>query len=188
VLRPRVRGAVGERFFPLCCMVVGTALGGALLGLVAAVALLVLAPVDGARIGVIVALTALALIGTGWPRVGRWLPERACQVSNSPMLSGSLRRAGFRWGIRLGLGLCTFLVTPAFYALPAVAIGQHHPWEAVLVCAVYGGTRGTTIAAFTVMQASRDRKGLPEAEPALKDYLRFPLVAAILIAGLLAIV
>jgi hypothetical protein len=94
----------------------------------------------------------------------------------------------FRWGIQLGLGVCSFVVTPGLYALLAVAVGEREAVFAWTICLVYGVTRGGTIAGFSFLNARRDRTGGgPQPGTGLERVLRIPLVVSIAVAAYLLI-
>jgi hypothetical protein len=107
---------------------------------------------------------------------GRGAVERIHELLE-PQLSWRFP-AAFRWGFRLGLGFCTYLVTPAFYALLAVALGQMHPAGSWLLCMVYGAARGIVIAWSAVTKARIEARGdpLPTPKGRLKRALRVPLL------------
>jgi hypothetical protein len=124
----------------------GSSLGGVLLG-AALLPLTLLSRVApqlavGSVIGVGV-LVEIALLHSGWRR---WLPQRHCQVVRSLASSLSLPRAAFKWGLDLGLGLCTLPVTPALYAFLAVLSIQRSAWVTLMGGLVYGSVRGAAIA------------------------------------------
>lgn len=167
-----------KRHLPLAFLVAGTTTGGLVLGAVVTLAWYVLAPIDAMRTGILIAMAMLAAIAVAWPPTQRWLPERACQVSDSPRVRASMERAAFGWGVRLGMGVCTFLVTSAFYALLALALSQKSPRAAFGICLTYGAARGIAIAAFTLVEARRDATGLTR-ELALGNLMRLPLLVAI---------
>lgn len=164
-------------------MVFGTTLGGALLGAVVAIGWIALVPIDQARAGVILAAAGMSVIGIGFPSIRRALPEPACQVSDTPRL-GSLTPAALRWGVTLGLGVCTYVVTPAIYALLGVALGQSGPISAALLCTIYGLTRGITIVMFTVAPAGQETDRVTDAGEGLEKILRVPLALAVVVAVL----
>ncbi len=168
-----------ERFGPLAALVAGTTAGGAFLGMVIGV-LWFLTPPE-AKLGV--GLGASILAGAAvWSRgIRQWIPERACQVSDIPRLTQSKSRAALRWGVPLGLAVRTHTVTPAVYALLAVALAQPHPFVSLLICVSYGFTRGSTIAGFALV---RPRDGCNDPGEGLERTLRLPVLAAIVAGGL----
>lgn len=84
----------------------------------------------------------------------------------------------------LGLGVCTYVVTPAIYALLGVALGQSGPISAALLCTIYGLTRGITIVMFTVAPAGQETDRVTDAGEGLEKILRVPLALAVVVAVL----
>lgn len=178
MLRPPVGGSLRERYLPLTCLIGGTTLGGALLGSALVIPSLALSSLHAVRTGLVFGVAGLSAAALGWPSLRRWLPERGCQVPVSRLRRGSLGQAAFHWGVELGLGLCTFAVTPALYAMLALAIGQKHPVGAALVCMLYGASRGATIARFAIAYSHRvETRVFPGT--GLERSLRGPLLVAI---------
>lgn len=150
-----------------------------------------LTPFMPGRAGLVLAVAGVSTVAVTWPRARRWLPDRACQVSKSLLLKRSLGRAALRWGTELGLGVCTFVVTPAFYALLVVALGQRTPVVAASLCVIYGMVRGATIACFALVQASREAVGRDwgwSETGMLERALRPPLIVAIIASASLLLV
>jgi hypothetical protein len=143
-----------------------------------------------AKHSVVLGLGIIAIASLLVPSLAQLLPERPCQVQSSVLHAKGRSRAAWDWGIELGLGVRTFIVTPGFHALLAVAVGQHHALMATLVCATYGLVRGLTIAYFAVEQgrhgaapehSRRDGIGLAWA-------FRTPLLALSATGAILAVI
>lgn len=165
----------------LSWLIAGTAGGGLVLGGALAIAWGVLAPFAAVRTGSAVGGMSLMGLAILMPSLRAWIPERAHQVSSSGMLAKSISMSAFRWGFTLGLGVRTYVVTPAFYALLAASFVQSTVWAAVLLGSVYGIARGVAIAAFAW---ARTRRGSDDGDPGagLEKKLRIPLEAALLVA------
>lgn len=136
-------------------------------------------PLEVARAGTVVGGACLATTALLSPGAWRWLPERACQVPGYLPLRLGRERAAMWWGLELGFGFCTFIVTPAIYAMVAVALGQEHPLSGSLVCAAYGAARGLTIAVFALWDAPRDDTGEQMPTGRLRNALKVPLLITI---------
>lgn len=168
-----------RRYFPLASLVAGTTAGGLLMGVGLVLGWYAVAALDGGRPAVLLGVGGVAAIAVVWPALRRWLPEAACQVA-SVRLAEAKHRAAFRWGVELGTGVCTFVVTPALYAVLAVSLAQVKPWLALAVSGVYGCTRGAAIAWFAIVHARRDlRGGARVPGVGLEPAMRLPLVVAI---------
>lgn len=190
MLRPPVGGTLGRRYIPLATLIAGTALGGFLLGIAILAVGSLLALLPGGKRGIGLALLALSAIALLQPRVRRWIPERACQVSDALFFATSRSRAALRWGITLGLGVCTFLVTPGFYGLIGIAILQPDPASGPILCAVYGVSRGLTISTAAALNGRGRGTGRPAAvavDGRLEGGLRIPLFLLAAIAGAVTI-
>lgn len=161
---------------PSVCLVVGGLLGGAVLGLVVTAGRFILMPLTGASTGLLIVSIAASVVGLLRPQARRWLPERTCQVSDA-LIRGSMRRAGFRWGLVLGAGVCTYLVTPAMYAMIGVAVAQRGCLSSGLICTSYGLARTLAIAGFVALRRTQGRWGTTEPGEGLERVLRVPLVA-----------
>ncbi len=151
---------------------------------------LLVGPVGNARSGLILAAAAVSVVGVLFPGLRRWLPERACQVASAEVLRWGRTRAAFNWGVKLGTGVSTFMVTPALYALLGVAAGQREALTAGVLCTAYGMARGTTIAGFALTEGRRDAKaacGITKEIGALEQALRAPLVMAVVLASVAAV-
>jgi hypothetical protein len=187
VLAPPVGGGVKDRYIPLASLVAGTTLGGLLTGGVLVIVAYALAPFDAARAAVVLGVGGIAVIAVAWSSVRSWLPEAACQVS-AARRAETMHHAAFCWGVELGAGVCTFTVTPALYALLAVAVVQHEPALAAAVAGLYGCTRGVAIAWFATVNARRERTGKAGAPGVgLERAMRLPLVIAILAAAAMGV-
>jgi hypothetical protein len=145
----------------------------------------VVAQLDELRIAAVLGVGALAGVAVVWPPARRWLPERACQVP-SALMHFPPGRAAFRWGLDLGTGVSTFVVTPGMYALLAVAVGQARPMAVVGLCALYGACRGAAIAWFALVLARRRETTERSPGVGLERSLRMPLAIAILVAAVAA--
>jgi hypothetical protein len=167
-------------------LVTGTTVGGLLMGGALVLAWLALAPFEAARTAVVLGIAGVGATAVLLPSLRRWLPEAACQVPSRRMAE-AVHHAAFRWGVELGTGIRTFTVTPALYALFAVALVQDDPAVAAGVSAVYGCARGTAIASFAIVYARRRQHdaGLPGI--GLERAMRVPLVLAIAAATAVAI-
>lgn len=175
---------------PLAALIAGGAAGGVLLGGGTMAASLVVRPVGDARSGLILAAATVSVVGVVFPRLRRWLPERACQVASAEVLRSGRTRAAFKWGLKLGTGVSTFMVTPALYALLGVAAGQREALIAGVICIAYGTSRGATIAGFALTEGRRDAGaacGITKEIGALEQALRAPLAMAIVLASFAAI-
>lgn len=118
---------------------------------------------------------------------GRWILERKCQVRSTLPEGYGLDRAALVWGIQLGFGLSTYLVTPAMYAVVGMALGSETPLMILAMCVVYGFVRGSTIATFATINRARDNRGpvdVHEAGVGLGRGLRAPLTAIAFVAFL----
>lgn len=186
MLAPPVGGTYQEKYLPLLSLVAGTTTGGALLGMVMAGAWYGLEVSEPARTGLVMALSVFAITAVLRPQLRRWIPNRSCQVPNFLLLAHRLETVAFRWGLELGAGLCTFMVTPGLLGLFAIALGQNGGVAAGLLFVVYGTTRGAAIATFGSLESHRqhrERVGFLGRIGNLERILRLPLVAAIALAG-----
>jgi hypothetical protein len=181
VLRPSVGGRVA-RYSPLIALALGSSLGGCVLGTLLAILSLFLSQTSAARAGTTIAVSAISALGLLVPGVLRWLPDRECQVRKYFIYERGKTWAAFRWGIELGLGVCTFFVTPARMALLVLGAAQRSPAKSFWVGATYGTTRGVAMLLFTVLIA----KGLYPSPESIGDRAvartRLPLLALIIAA------
>lgn len=167
---------------PLATLVAGALLGGLLLGAVLMLAWLALKGAQPVRMALVLGVGSLGAVAVVWTHARPWLPERPRQVSDTLMVC-SLERAGFRWGVQLGLGVTTFVVTPALYPLLAVAAVQDTPAATAAICGLYGLSRGAVIAAAAVIYARTGRvtRGALIGS-GLERATRLPTLLAIIIA------
>jgi hypothetical protein len=168
-----------QRYFPLASLVAGTTAGGLLTGVGLALGWYALAAFDAGRPAIVLGVGGIAAVAVVRPALRRWLPEAACQV-RSEHLAEAMHRAAFRWGVELGTGVRTFVVTPALYAVLAISLAQGEPWLAAAVSGIYGCTRGAAIAWFATVHARRepsDGAGVPGV--GLEPAMRLPLLVAI---------
>ncbi len=138
----------------MIALTLGSGLGGVLLGTLLAVLSLLSRHAPAARAGTAIAASAVSGLALFVPGVLRWLPDRECQVRKYFMHAKGYTRAAFRWGIELGLAVCTFFVTPALLALLVLGAAQRSVAGALWVGAAYGTTRGLAILLFTVLVAN----------------------------------
>jgi hypothetical protein len=180
VLMPPVGGFRVQAVIPLVNLVAGTTAGGIVLGGLIALAGVGLGRLEPARVGIIIGFSAAAAAATCWPRLSEWLPERSCQVGKETWERRGIEKAALRWGVRLGLGVCTFVVTPAFYGLIAVSLDQRGVMTPIVIWMTYGFVRGGTIAVMAVHR----RRGL-SALPIIVGSHRSlrPVLAAAVVVG-----
>lgn len=156
-------------------------MGGALLALSYA-----LAPFNEIRVAAVLGVGGLAALALAWPGIRLWLPERRCQVSSTVMHLPPVRGA-FHWGVELGTGVTTYVVTPAMYALLAVAVAQTQPLIVPALCGLYGCCRGAAIARFALAYAHMDERRRSTPGAGLEAALRLPVLAATLAAVAVAV-
>lgn len=171
---------------PLVSFVAASILGGSLLGICLAGASLLVSSVKAAQIGLVFAVGAVATVALVRPRVRSWLPGRRCQVPRYHTTGQSLTSVGFKWGLELGVGVCTLIVTPAFLTLVAVGLTQRPAIAIVGLLAVYGLVRGGTIATFAVLKSRVHGDRLPPGV-GLERVMRGPLSALSVLAVLQAV-
>jgi hypothetical protein len=181
VLTPSGGGA-RRQYAPLFSLVAGTIVGGCLLGVFMTVIWVAVTPIKPARAGLFIAGLAVAALAMRRPTLRGWLPQRTCQVSAAMGYTMSLKLASFRWGIELGLGIPTLMVTPAFYALLGTFLAQERVLDHLLVGATYGAARGATIFAFALAKGRAAKRGHPAGTVGvgLRSRLTPLLVATIL--------
>lgn len=179
MLKPPVGGSRASAYAPIVVLLVGTAVGGAGLGIIVSVGWLILDLIPGLRQGLAFGMVLFAAVAT-LPALRLWVPERNCQVASARLLKGGLVQATMRWGIVLGLGLCTFIVTPAIYALIGAGLGLHHVSSVPILFVTYGTIRGATIAWFAVGRVQQRRS--PDSGLDLKRGLRIPLLGTLLLS------
>jgi hypothetical protein len=91
------------------------------------------------------------------------------------ILQRSRTVAALQWGIQLGLGFRTYVVTPAFFGLISVGLVQDPIALAVAVGTLYGIVRGGMIATFAIAAAWG---AVQTTEVRLKALFRAPVVIA----------
>lgn len=178
MLAPSVGGWVWKERRPALVLIMGCVVGSGILG-VFALALSALA----ARLPVIQWLLLLVIVfslgATAMPHLDVFIPQKRRQVT-SMFVRLSRTESAFVWGIQLGLGVATFLVTPAIYAVVAGAALQPAPLLTLTVMITYGTARGTAMALAawrhtewdTFCRACSWRTGL------MIGQMRVPLLAA----------
>ncbi len=154
-------------YLPLASLVSGGVLGGTLLGATIAAVATALSVIPRARLGIALGLLVVAAVSTLWGHDAWWIPQRACQVTGRRLVAQGRVRAGFFWGLDLGIGVRTFLVTPAFYAVIGLGLGARHPALGILIGTVYGLARTCTIAVFSIVVSRRLQTVSDSREPAL---------------------
>lgn len=166
----------------LFALIAGSGLGGFGLGMASAVVHVSLTFVGVPYFAPASGVTFLVIVALLFPELERWLPERSCQVPREWINLGSRSRTAFRWGKRLGLGFCTYVVTPALYAVAVAAAIQPRLSGALIVGSTYGVTRGSVIAMAAVGKGQRERVGRAEVLPRgkLKRALQVPTIVATL--------
>lgn len=189
MLSPPVGGGL-KGYLPVLGLAAGCLSGGCILGAATAGTAYVLHFLPQLRAGLGIAVILLAIGASFSQAIFRLLPERSCQVPGQALAqSRTVTRGAFRWGVTLGLGVRTFVVTPGFYALLAIAGMQVRPVAAVGICAVYGLMRGITILGFAVALGYREARGKEgELAVGLRAWLRLPIVLILAVAGLLSVV
>jgi hypothetical protein len=173
---------------PLLYLVAGGTTGGLLLGSALGAFSLALSALRAAQIGLALGVAAAATVGTFPGTKPWWIPERTCQVSGRRLDLEGINRASFGWGLDLGVGLRTFVVTPAFYALIGLGIAAPNPLISVILGSGYGSIRALVIAAFTLVVRKRLGSGGDGPEPALgiACRLRRPLAFATIAIAVVA--
>lgn len=177
MLAPPVGGGIAA-YSPLAWLVAGTTIGGLVTGAVLLLLWQALAPFDAARLAIVLGVGGLAAAAVVWPALRPWLPEAACQLREEVMAAGTVHRAAFRWGVELGMGVCTFAVTPALYAVLALALAQSEALLVIAILAIYGWARGGAIVWFAVVHA-RQPLGARPPGLGLERHMRLPLTIAI---------
>jgi hypothetical protein len=86
-------------------------------------------------------------------RVRRVLPQRSCQVFDGLAPRGKAR-AAFRWGVTLGEGVRTYVVTPAVYLMLPLIAAQRLLFVPAMAM-LYALARGVMIAIQTLRGDSR---------------------------------
>lgn len=158
-------------------LLAGTTSGGAVLGLGTAVAAFASSRVPAIRLGVLLGLGLVSITATVAPAWRRWIPQRGRQVRSGLIHERDRKSAAFIWGLELGSGIRTLVVTPAFYGLLALAVSQSTALRALAIGLLYGATRGGVIVTVAEVARRLERSRPPEWEPAqgLEVRLRAPL-------------
>lgn len=154
-------------YVPLASLVSGGVLGGTLLGATIAAAATGLSVIPQARLGIALGVLVVAGVSTLWGHQAWWIPQRACQVTGRRLVAQGRVRAGFFWGLDLGIGVRTFLVTPAFYAVIGLGLAERNPALGILIGTAYGLARTFTIAVFSIVVSRRLQTRSDRREPAL---------------------
>lgn len=148
---------------------------------------LLLRPLGAPRLGIGGALIVLGLVGMLHPSFATFLPSRRLQLPQETYFKLTRTRAALRWGISLGIGVRTYVVTPAFFALLGALVVQTSIFGAVAIGLIYGLTRGVVISIFAVMHNGESSSNAQLAHvDRLKRGSRVPLILLMLtLAGLL---
>lgn len=156
------------------------------MGLPIAIVSLITRTEPSARLGIALALMGLAVLAMSSHSIRGWLPERRCQVDTGIAMLHTREGAALRWGVVLGTGVCTFLVTPAFYGLVGVGLVSGF-LPALIVFMAYGSVRGITIAVFALRTKQINSMGI-EREPGgwIGPLLRIPLVVLLVLSSIAA--
>lgn len=191
MLAPSV-GGDGERrtYWPLASLVAGGTVGGALFGSVLAAVSLVLGLARGIQLGVALGIVLAAAVAALSHPAPWWVPQRTCQVSGHRLVAQHITAASFGWGFDLGVGVRTFVVTPAFYGIVGLAIAAPNPLFSMLIGTGYGCARVLTIACFSRVVRRLQLVGCEATEPGLglAKRLRFLLALATVAAPAAALV
>lgn len=173
-----------KAYLPLGFLVAGSILGGMLIGLPVALVTWALSRAPAIRLGILWGTGTVSVVAIFIRSVRGWLPQRACQVAAGKLLTTGTNRAALAWGAELGAGVCSFLVTPGFYAMLGFLVASGRPGVAAAVCGMYGACRGVTIAWFSASStnAGSDRHGLA-AGIGLEALSRVPL-ALVIVTGM----
>jgi len=140
------KGRGEKQYGPLTMLVAGSTVGGVILGGILWGIWLGLAQAEIVLAAVAVSGTLVTFHGWKYPRVRSHLPERKCQVSRTLWHTHSLEAASFRWGVTLGLGVCTFAVTPGLYSFLTALVTARSPFVLPGIGAAYGLTRGGCVS------------------------------------------
>jgi hypothetical protein len=176
VLKPSVDGGGPPFGRTITAFLTGSTVGGITLG----VGLAVISGLtsDTFRRGFALGISLLALLALFSPSLSRLIPERECQVRESRMFRRQPAALGFGWGWQLGLGLATYSVTPALYALVATSLVLPSG-ASVVVCGFYGLLRGSVIGWFAWREAHGPYRSAPLG--AIKRGMKLPLATAVLL-------
>jgi hypothetical protein len=183
--RPVGRGPA-KTLGPRAALVLGTTIGGAFLGAVLVPIWFAIDALPSVRPAMAVGVAIAVVLALVWPGLRRWLPGPACQVQEERMAWGSIYRVAFDWGVELGLGVRTFVVTPALFMVPTMALLQPSGLAVLAIPTIYGFVRGATIACFAALRARpKRRRALPGT--GIERRMRIPLAAATIVAVLVAL-
>lgn len=152
-----------------------------MLGSILAAVGLALSTAASVHAGIVTGVLLLAAAATLRPNLRPWLPERSCQVAGSTMKRRRPIRGAFEWGALLGVGVSTFMVTPALYGVLVLAVGQQRAISSVSICVTYGLARVLTIVVFSVRFARGTERR--ESIPALEIPLRLPASLIMVLAA-----
>lgn len=158
-------------------------MGGFALGLGMAFVGLIIISVPG-LVGLLVVLTLFAVAAMFSSRAKELLPQRSAQVRYEDRLRMNPLAASFKWGVQLGAGVATRVITPAFYVMLAIGclLGG---WVAVTIGVLYGTTRCTIILAVGARKAYLESVGDAECrvDGNVLPRLRLPLLGGALAGG-----
>lgn len=144
------------RYVPMVSMVIGTTVGGSIFG--AGVAFV--REIAGARRSgtLILALSAsamsLCVLASISPRLQILLPYPRRQVRRELLWLHGRVKGAFIWGIDLGAGFRTYIVTPALYGLLAIGLLLRDS-AGIAVLTMYGLARGSSICALAIYKGRR---------------------------------
>ncbi len=174
MLRPHATSPGATNYLPLVCFLFSTAAGGIGLGLVLVAVWETLRLLGVSQVGVAATLGLTSIAALLWPGLAALLPERACQVWRSDLFRYPVCLAACRWGVQLGVGFRTFIVTPAVYTMAAAALIQQGILQTAGICLVYGVARSGTIGWVAVIGRRAPGDRLPSGS--IKKALRYPCV------------
>jgi hypothetical protein len=141
-------------------MLLGTALGGAVLGTGLGLLGHTLQTAGVPGVALVIAALGLGLLhlvaGIG---LKQRLPQRSWLVPDAWLTWRNRPTAAFAAGFVLGTGFLTSLITPAFYAFVALVLALPQVWQALLAGSVYGLTRGAGLAVEMHFELRRTRSG-----------------------------
>ena len=191
MLAPSV-GGDGERrtYWPLASLVAGGTVGGALFGAILGVISYVLGFAPAIQLGLAAGIILASAVATLSHPVPWWMPQRTCQVSGHRLVAQPIAVASFDWGFELGMGIRTFMVTPAFYGIVGLAIAAPNPSVALVVGMAYGCARALTITCFIPTVRRLQLAGCEATEPGLglANRLRFVLALTTIAAPAAALI
>lgn len=147
-INPFTERARGHRYLLTATwFIFGAVVGGALLGGVAAVGALLLAPLTDSVIvtGCLAVICCLTALASDSPALSFRLPNHPRQVNEHWL--GRYRRwvyaSGF--GVQIGAGFATYIMTAATYLMVVLAALSGSPAFAVLVGVAFGLVRGSAV-------------------------------------------